>query len=313
MRILFWGTPDFAVPSLRALDDEGFEVVGVVTQPDRPTGRGRRVTASSVKQAALSMGYPVLTPERPRGEEFLAHIGDLTPDLSVVVAYGHILRPEVLAIPPMGSINVHASLLPELRGAAPINWAIVRGHEYTGVSVMRMVEAMDAGPVLLQIREPILPGETASELSVRLSELGAEALVEGLALLAGGLANEVPQDDAAATFAPKIGRDTARIDWDRSALELERHVRGMDAVPGAWSELDGHSVKLFRPRVEVSASADGSVVPGLVLIADPRLGLVVGTGEGALALDEVQPPGRRRMPATDWIRGRGVEAGRRFV
>lgn len=313
MKVLFWGTPDFAVPSLRALDDEGFEVVGVVTQPDRPAGRGRRVAESPVKRVANSMGYTVLAPERPRGEEFLDRIRALTPDVSVVVAYGHILRPEVLDVPPMGSINVHASLLPELRGAAPINWAIARGHEFTGVSVMRMVEAMDAGPVLLQIREPILPGETASELTVRLSELGAEALVEGLALLAGGLANEVPQDDELATYAPKIDRATARIEWTRTAQELERHVRGMDAVPGAWSELDGESVKLFRPRVVDGAAAWEDVVPGTVVVADPKDGLVVATGSGGLAVGEVQPPGRRRMPATDWIHGRGVEAGSRFV
>jgi methionyl-tRNA formyltransferase len=264
-----------------------------------------------VKTAATSMGYTVLAPERPRGEEFLEQIRALMPDISVVVAYGHILRREVLDVPPMGSINLHASLLPELRGAAPITWAIVRGHEFTGVSVMRMVEAMDAGPVLHQIREPILPGETASELTVRLSELGAEALVEGLALLAGGLANEVPQDPELATYAPKVDRATARIDWTRTAPELERHVRGMDAVPGAWSELDGESVKLFCPRVVDGPGAGG--VAGVVLVADPKSGLVIATGSGALAIDEVQPPGRRRMPATDWIRGRGVETGRRFV
>jgi len=259
------------------------------------------------------MGFTVLAPDRPRGEEFLDQIRALAPDISVVVAYGHILRREVLDVPPMGSINVHASLLPELRGAAPINWAIVRGHEFTGVSVMRMVEAMDAGPVLHQIREPILPGETASELTVRLSELGAEALVEGLALLAGGLANEVPQDDELATYAPKIDRATARIDWTRTAPELERHVRGMDAVPGAWSELDRESVKLFRPRVVDRPGAEENSMPGMVVVADPKVGLVIASGSGALAIDEVQPPGRRRMPATDWIRGRGVETGSRFV
>lgn len=310
MRILFWGTPQFAVPSLRALDDEGFEVVGVVTQPDRPAGRGRRPRPSPVKEVALAMGVPVLTPERPRGEEFLEQIRALEPDLSVVVAYGHILRPEVLAAPPMGSINVHASLLPELRGAAPINWAIARGHDMTGVTVMRMVEAMDAGPILHMIREPILPGETASELTVRLSELGAEALVEALALLQGGLGNEMEQDDERATYAPKVDRDTARIDWSRQARELEWHVRGMDAVPGAWSQLDGVSMKLFRPNALPSGEAPR---PGVVLAADDERGLVIGTGEGALRIGEVQPQGRRRMDAADWIRGRGVEVGQRFV
>ena len=159
LRIVFWGTPDFAVPSLRALDEEGFDVVAVVTQPDRPAGRGRKLTPSPVKEAAREMGIPVLTPDKPRGEAFLAELEALEPDLSVVVAYGHILRPEVLELPRLGSINVHASLLPELRGAAPINWAVARGHSETGVTVMRMVEAMDAGPMLHHIREELVQAE----------------------------------------------------------------------------------------------------------------------------------------------------------
>ena len=216
MKVLFWGTPAFAVPSLRAIDDEGFDVVGVVTQPDRPAGRGRRLKASAVKQVALELGLPVLTPERPRTEEFLAEIRALEPDISVVVAYGHILTREVLDVPTRGSINVHASLLPELRGAAPINWAIARGHAETGVTIMRMVEAMDAGAVIHQVVEPILPDETAGDLTVRLSEVGAQALVEALAFLGAGVAEEVEQDHEAATYAPKIHRETAFIDWSGS-------------------------------------------------------------------------------------------------
>lgn len=309
MRILFWGTPAFAVSSLRALDDEGFEVVGVVTQPDRPAGRGRKLTPSPVKEVATAMGVPVLTPEHPRGDDFLAQVRALAPDLSVVVAYGHILRRDVLDATPMGSLNVHASLLPELRGAAPINWAIARGHEVTGVTIMRMVEAMDAGPVLHTIREPILGGETASELSVRLSELGAEALVEALALLAAGDLEEVEQDHALATFAPKVSREVARVDWTRPAREVAWHVRGMDAVPGAWSEVDGVAVKLFRPTVVYDATG----TPGSVLFADDARGVVVAAGEGAVAFGEAQPPGKRRMDVQDWIHGRGVQAGQRFV
>ncbi len=333
MNILFWGTPEFAVPSLLALGDEGFDVVGVVTQPDRPAGRGRRLRPSPVKEVALEQGYPVLTPVRPRGAEFLDEIRAFEPDLSVVVAYGHILKPEVLAVPRMGSINVHASLLPELRGAAPINWAIVRGYERTGITIIRMVEAMDAGPILHQVEEPILEGETASELTVRLSEVGAEALVEALALLAAGGVEEVEQDHAAATFAPKVDRASARIIWQRAAVEVANHIRGMDAVPGAWSELDGAPVKLFRPEAlrpagvgagRPSPGGNGDdptlervhpedAVPGLVLTADPKQGLVVAAGEGAVRIGEVQPPGRRRMEAEAWVRGRGVEVGRRFV
>jgi methionyl-tRNA formyltransferase len=310
VRILFWGTPDFAVPSLRALDDEGYEVVGVVTQPDRPAGRGRRLTPSPVKEAAEALGLPLLAPERPVGDDFLDALRGLAPELSVVVAYGHILRREVLDVPPLGFLNVHASLLPELRGAAPINWAIARGHDDTGVTIMRVVEALDAGPTLHRIREPILPGETASELSVRLSELGAEALLEALALLTAGRAEEEEQDHALATYAPKVGRDVARVDWRRAAREIAWHVRGMDAVPGAWSELDGVPVKLFRPT-PVEAPSSGS--PGTVLAADAAQGLVVAAGDGAVALGEVQPPGKRRMDALDWIHGRGVRAAQRFV
>ena len=310
MKVLFWGTPDFAVSSLRALDDEGYEVVGVVTQPDRPAGRGRRVTPSPVREAAEALGLPVLTPERPVGDEFLASIRALGPDLSVVVAYGHILHREVLGVPPLGSINLHASLLPELRGAAPINWAIARGCEDSGVSVMRMVEAMDAGPVMLRIREPILPEDTATELSARLSELGAEALLEALALLAAGAAEEQEQDHAQATYAPKVSREVARVDWARPAREVAWHVRGMDAVPGAWSELDGAPVKLFRPT---PAGGAGGADPGTVLAADAERGLVVAAGRGVVALGEVQPPGKRRMEAQDWIHGRGVRVGQRFA
>jgi methionyl-tRNA formyltransferase len=310
VKVLFWGTPEFAVPSLRVLDDEGFDLVGVVARPDRPAGRGRHLRPSPVKEVALQLGLRVLTPERPRGDEFLAEIRALAPDLAVVVAYGHILRPEVLAVPAQGCVNVHASLLPELRGAAPINWAIARGCEQTGITIMRMVEAMDAGPVLHQVREPIYPDETATELSVRLSELGAEALLEALELMAGGELEEVEQDHDRATFAPKVDRAVARIDWTRPAREVALHVRGMDAVPGAWTELDGAPVKLFRPAV---LEEEPAAVPGRVLHADEEHGLVVGTGRGALRFDETQPPGRRRMPVPDWIRGRGVEAGQRFV
>lgn len=343
MRILFWGTPAFAVPSLRALSDEGFDVVAVVTQPDRPAGRGRRLAPSAVKQVALDEGLTVLTPERPRGDEFLELIRGLAPDVSVVVAYGHILHRAVLDVPRLGSINLHASLLPELRGAAPINWAIARGHEQTGVTVMRMVEAMDAGPILHQIAEPILPDETAAELTIRLSELGAAALVEGLALLSAGEAEEVEQDEDAATFAPKLDRATARIDWTRPADEVGRHVRAMDAVPGAWTTLDGVAVKLFRPRPrpeEYGAASDASGEdaapgimhppndhepggnggpppgrargPGEVLETNPDEGLLVRAGSGSVLFREVQPSGSRRMAMADWINGRGVAVGQRF-
>jgi len=309
MRILFWGTPEFAVPSLRALDDEGFEVVGVVTQPDRPAGRGRRLTPSAVKEVAVAQGFPVLAPERPRTDDFIAQIQSLEPDLSVVVAYGHILTSRVLDVPGGGSINVHASLLPELRGAAPINWAIMRGHRTTGVTIMRMVAEMDAGPMIHRVEEPILGDETASELSIRLSEIGAAALVEALALLSTGEHEEVEQDHARATFAPKIDRQTGRVDWTRPATELACLVRGLDEAPGAWTTLDGVPVKLFRPTVVDSPATDG-VAPGTIVAVDEDVR--VATGSGILVLQEVQPAAGRRMPAADWVRGVRIREGRRL-
>lgn len=309
MKVLFWGTPDFAVPSLRALTEEGHDVVGVVTQPDRPAGRGRSLRSSAVKQAAVADGLNVLEPEAPHGDEFLREIGALSPDLSVVVAYGRILRSEVLDVPVRGSINLHASLLPALRGAAPINWAIIQGMQSTGVTVMRMVEKMDAGPILFQIEEPIAPRETASDLAGRLSEIGAQALIEALALMEGGALEERPQDEDLATFAPKIGRESARVDWTASASDVANLVRGMDAVPGAWSTLESRPVKLFCP-VPDEASTGGDA--GIVLEADGSMGLLVATGSGAVRFSEVQPEGKSRMAATAWIRGRGATVGQRF-
>ena len=312
MRVLFWGTPAFAVPSLRALDDEGFEIVGVVTQPDRPAGRGRQMTASPVKEVAAELGLELLAPERPRTDDFIAAIEALEPDISVVVAYGHILSTRVLDVPARGSINVHASLLPELRGAAPINWAIVRGHEKTGVTIMRMVQAMDAGPVIHRVEEPILGDETAAELSIRLSEIGAAALVEALALMSSGKHREVEQDHERATYAPKVDRQTARVDWSRPAREIGWLIRGMDDVPGAWTLLDGDPVKVFRPYPSdhEGAGVGGASPPGTIVSANG--GLRVATGDGVLTLGEVQPAGGRRMPAADWVHGRHIEVGRRF-
>jgi len=312
VRVLFWGTPEFAVASLRALSEEGHVVVGVVTQPDRPAGRGRHSRPSAVRVLAEEEGIPVLTPERPVGDEFLAALRALNPEISVVVAYGHILRPAVLDLPPYGSVNVHASLLPELRGAAPIQWAIARGHEATGVTIMRMTPGMDEGPILLQRRVKIEPDETGSELTERLAELGAGALIDALAPGSSALADPIEQDHALATYAPKVSREVARVDWARPAAEVGALVRGMDAVPGAWSLLDEEPVKLFRPRA-VEQEGDAGGVPGTLRVADPRGGLVVQCGSGALAFDEVQPPGKRRMEAGAWLASRPGLQGHRFT
>ena len=310
MKVLFWGTPDFATPSLRALEEEGHDIVGVVTQPDRPAGRGRQLTPSPVKRVALDAGLEVLTPNNPRGEEFVHTIEDMEPDISVVVAYGQILRRAVLDVPRLGSVNVHASLLPRLRGAAPINWAIARGYEVTGVCIMRMVEELDAGPVILCAEEPIGPDETASELTARLAEVGAATLVEALSLIEAGAAEEIEQDHADATYAPKVSREVARIDWTLPAVEIGNHVRGMDSVPGAWTTLDDQPMKLFRPE---PLDGDADAPAGTVVRADTDAGVVVSTGQGLLRFLEVQPPGKKRMPTPDWVNGRGVSEGDRFV
>lgn len=308
MRVLFWGTPEFALPALRALPEEGHTLAGIVTQPDRGAGRGRRVTPGAVKAAADADGVPILQPELPRGDDFVREVRRLDPEISVVVAYGHILRPEILELPPRGSINVHGSLLPELRGAAPVQWAIARGFDTTGVTVMRMEAGLDSGPVLLQVPEPIRADETAGELAARLAELGAEALITALAALTTGELVEREQDDSRATYAPKLQRQQTRIEWTRPAVEIARWVRATDPVPGAWTELDGRPVKLFRPRIEVRSGA-----PGEVLDADPEVGVLVAAGEDAVRFREVQPAGSRRMQAGEWIRGRGVAAGARFA
>lgn len=306
MRVVFFGTPEFAVPSLEALLGEGFDVAAVVTQPDKPQGRSRSaLVPPPVKQAAVAEGIPLSQPERPVGAEFLGWLRDLAPDVGVVVAYGHILTPEVLAVPRLGMLNVHPSLLPELRGAAPIPWAILRGLETTGVSIMQLVPEMDAGPVLLRIPTPIAPDETGGELSLRLAELGAEALVEALALLESGAAEPQPQDPSRATFAPKIDRQVARVVWTETAGQVARRIRALDPRPGAWTTLDGLEVKLFGAK-----TAERGGPPGAVLQADG--GLLIAAASGAVAVEEVQPAGRSRMPVANWLRGRGASVGRRF-
>ena len=308
MKILFWGTPDFGVPSLRALQEEGHAVVAVVTQPDRPAGRGRAVRSGAIKSVAEQEGIPVLQPEKPRGEEFLAQLRDLGPEISVVAAYGEILTEEVLALPPRGSVNVHGSLLPELRGAAPVNWAIIRGHEHSGVTIMRMVRELDAGPVLYRVAVELPPDLTAGELYEMLSEIGATALVEALAQMEAGVLREEPQVHEHATYAPKMSREGARLDWRLPAAELDRWIRG-DPWPGAGTTLEEQAVQVFRPEADSSA---GSGPPGSVLAADARHGLVVATGAGAIRLHEVKPAGRPRMTAESWINGRGVAEGQSF-
>ena len=309
MRVLFWGTPEFATAPLRALIGEGFDVVGVVTQPDRPIGRSRSTShASPVKQVAVAEGIPVLQPDRPRGPDFLAAIAALAPDVSVVVAYGHILPKAAIDLPRLGTLNIHASLLPALRGAAPIQAAIRDGLAESGVTIMQMVPALDAGPILHSARTRILEDETSLELSLRLSELGAGALIEALALIELGAVRPQPQDEAQATYAGKLTRESAQVDWTGTAYDVSRHIRAYDPKPGAWSRVNGAEVKLFGARV---APRGVSHVAGDVLATDDA-GLLVACGSGAVRVLAVQPAGKRRLAPVDWARGRGLTVGDRF-
>ncbi|HTK47818.1 MAG TPA: methionyl-tRNA formyltransferase [Gemmatimonadaceae bacterium] len=309
MRVLFWGTPEFATAPLRALLGEGFDVVAVVTQPDRPVGRSRSALhASAVKTVALEEQLPVLQPDKPRGDEFLDRLRALEPDVSVVVAYGHILSKQVIDLPRLGTLNIHASLLPALRGAAPIQAAIRAGLGETGVTIMQMVPALDAGPIVHQVATPIAEDETAGELALRLSEIGAEALIEALALIELGRAEPRPQDDAAATFAPKITRESARIDWTTPAHDVAHHVRAYDPRPGAWGRVRGTEVKLFGARLAPRGTAHA---PGEVIAVD-EAGMLVACGGGAVRLTVAQPAGKRRLAPLEWANGRGIAVGDRF-
>lgn len=307
MRVAFFGTPDFAVPSLRALVGEGFDVVAVVTQPDAPQGRSRsRLVPPPVKVVADTEELTVLQPERPGDPAFLARLRELAPDVGVVVAYGHILKPDLLALPRLGMVNVHPSLLPALRGAAPVEWAIINGLERTGVTIMQLDAGMDSGPILHQIPHAIDSEVTAGELSEHLAEMGTLALVETLALLEQGLLRPVPQNHALATYAPKLTREIARVDWTKDAGTITRLIRGLDPRPGAWTELEGADVKLFEAR-----AAEGRGQPGELLPADDRL--LIAAGSGTVDVLEVQPAGKARMSAGDWLRGAKLPPGRRFA
>ncbi len=309
MRIIFLGTPDFAVPSLRALLGEGFDVSAVVTQPDRPQGRSRStLIPPPIKKTAVDEGILVFQPEQPNDPVFVNQLRLLEPELGVVVAYGHILKAPLLELPTHGWINVHASLLPKFRGAAPIVHTILNGDDLAGITVMQLVPKLDSGPMIHQLSTAVAPDETGGELTARLAELGALALVEALALIASGAAEPEPQDDDRATFAPKITREQAHIRWEEPAALIARQVRALDPEPGAWTALNGRTVKLFGPRLADEWEDDET--PGEILQTDPAL--VVATGNGALQFLDVLPAGKQRMAASDWLRGNIVKKGDRL-
>ena len=306
MRVAFWGTPEFAAPSLRALVGEGFEVVGVVTQPDKPQGRSREIIPSPVKQIAIEEEIQLFQPKNARDPELFEKLSLLKPDISVVVAYGHILPQKIIDLPRLGTLNIHASLLPALRGAAPIQAAIRQGLMQTGVTVMRVIPALDAGPTILQADTPIFGDETYGELQVRLSELGALTLVEAMTLVSLGKANETPQDDSRATYATKVTRESSRINWKDSAVEISRLIRSSDPKPGAFTKTRKGDVKMFGPKVMDGINGN----PGQVLNATGEL--VIACGVDAIRISVVQPEGKSRMSAHEWVRGRGTAVGDRY-
>jgi methionyl-tRNA formyltransferase len=308
MRVLFFGTPEFSVPSLTALVGEGFDVVGVVTRTDKATGRHRSsLTASPVKLAALAEELTVLQPGKPSTQEFIEQARALEPDISVVVAYGHILKPDLLAMPRLGCVNVHASLLPKLRGAAPIERAILEGLGETGVTIMQMDAGMDTGPILHHVSTPIAADETGGELRTRLAEVGALALVEALTLLDETGITPKPQHEAEATYAPKLTRAEEKIDWALEAELVARRIRAFDPAPGAWTNCRGKAIKLFDARVSDAPPEADRSQSGKVLAAGESLRVACGTG--AIEACEVQPEGKARMPVRAFVNGRGIGVG----
>lgn len=300
-RLIFFGTPDFAVPTLEALAAAGEEVAAVVTQPDQPRGRGQRLSPPPVKVRAQALDLPVLQPTRLRDPGFLARLRDLRPDLLVVAAYGRLLPPELLALPPLGCLNVHASLLPRYRGAAPVQWALINGDEATGVTIMWMVEELDAGPIFLQEQVAIRPEDNAGTLAARLAEVGARLLVEALAHLRRGEVIKIPQPETGVTLAPPLTPEMERLDFRRPAREVAGLIRALDPSPGAHSFHRGERLKLFGGRVAHPEGRHGA--PGEVLPLTPA-GLEIACGTGTVTVKELQAAGRRRLPAAEFLRGR---------
>lgn len=300
------GTPDFAVPSLRALLENGYEVVGVFCQPDRPKGRGHKLAACPVKELAVSAGIPVFQPERIKREEGVAMLKSCAPDLCVTAAFGQLLSQEILDIPPLGTINVHSSLLPKHRGSAPINWSIIQGDPVTGVTTMFTDKGMDTGDILLTRETPIGPTENAGELTDRLAVMGAELLIETIRALEAGTLTRIPQDHEAATYEPKMDKELGRIDWSKPAQELDWLVRGTTPWPGAFTTLGEQTIKIFELTV-LDGAASGA--PGEIIDADAKQGLVVSCGDHDVVLTQIQMPGAKRMNAKDYLRGHTMETG----
>ena len=303
MRILFMGTPDFAVPSLEALIAAGHEICGVFTQPDKPKNRGMKLQAPPVKVCAQEHAIPIYQPTKLRDGTALALIQELDPELIVVAAYGRILPDDILAAPPKGCINVHSSLLPKYRGAAPINWAILNGDSETGVTIMHMAHDLDAGDIIDMAATPIDPDETVVTLHDRLAVLGAELLIKVVSDIDAGTARRTPQEHDKATLAPMLSRELSSMDWGRTARQLHDQVRGLIPWPAAVTELGGNRCKVFSTAV-MKRNTDAS--PGTILAADKN-GIQVACGGGTvLRIDELQADGGKRMKSADYLRGHPI-------
>ncbi|MBR3017482.1 MAG: methionyl-tRNA formyltransferase [Clostridia bacterium] len=302
MRVVFLGTPEFGVPSLKALVNAGYEVVGVFTQPDKPKGRGNKMLPSPVKSCALEYGIPVYQPVKIRADG-VEDLRFLRPDLCVTAAFGQILSQEILDIPKIGTVNVHSSLLPKYRGSAPINWAIMEGETVTGVTTMMTDKGLDTGDILLKREVEILPGETAEELTARMAPIGAELLIETIQGLEAGTIQRVKQDENEASYFPMLKKEMGEIDWRLSAHQIVCRVRGLTPWPGTsftWG--DNETVKVWKAE---EAENPGKA-PGEILCADAKNGLVIAAGENAVRVLELQAPGGKRMNAKDYLRGHPV-------
>ena len=308
-RVVFMGTPVFAVPSLEALVQNGYEVAGVFTQPDRPVGRGRKIAACPVKQRAAELGLPVFQFERIRWKEGVEALKSLSPDVMVTAAFGQILTQEILDIPRHGTVNVHASLLPAHRGPAPVNWAILNGEDTTGVTTMLTDAGIDTGKMLLSASTPIGAEETADELTLRLSHIGAELLVRTLEGYLSGRIIPVPQPSEGASYDPMLTKEMGLIDWRSGARSLVCRVRGLSPWPGTYTETEQGQLKIWAARE--CASAPGSA-PGTVLAASAKEGLIVACGDGSVELTEIQAPGGKRMQAKAYLAGRSIPVGTVF-
>lgn len=308
MRIVFMGTPEFAVPSLEALLKSDDQVVGIVTQPDRPKGRGQVLTPPPIKLIAQRDGIPFLQPVKIKVPEFLAALAAWKPDLIAVTAYGRILHSPILTLPPMGCVNVHGSLLPKYRGAAPVQWAVINGETETGITTMLMDEGMDTGAMLLQESLPICPDDTAGSLAPRLAELGGRLLVETIARLKAGTITPLPQNHALATLAPPLKKEDGAIEWATSATSIANRVRGLSPWPGAYGYFGGERWMVWSAT---ASTAKTDTVPGTIIDVTKQ-SLQVATGEGVLTVREIQPANSKRLTVAQYLAGHRVAVGQRF-